>query len=168
MSALLPSTRIYAHLMLEYPFAWQVWHEVLVWLRMTATAQQSEPLWKKLWSINLPGKVKIFLWRLARNSLPTRMNISRKRIDLDTRCPMCYRLNEDGGHLFLKCKSVKQVWRTLVLEEVRVSLFFFSRIHHGKVYQSHRRKPKKAKSMLPTRGSSSPRTPTLLAATGED
>jgi ribonuclease HI len=80
--------------------------------------QEMEPLW----SIKLSGRVKIFLWRLARNSLPTRMNISRKRIELDTKCPMCYRLNEDGGHLFLKCKGVKQVWRTLMLEDVRLSL----------------------------------------------
>jgi len=35
---------------------------------------------------------------------------------------MCGRLDEDSGHLFLKCKSVKQVWRGLNLEEVSVSL----------------------------------------------
>jgi hypothetical protein len=32
--------------------------------------------------------------------------------------PMCACLDEDSGHLFLKCKSVKQVWRGLNLEEV--------------------------------------------------
>ena len=35
---------------------------------------------------------------------------------------MCYRFNEDGGHLFLKCKKVKQVWRMMLLEEVRIKL----------------------------------------------
>ncbi|KAM0879781.1 hypothetical protein ACQ4PT_034008 [Festuca glaucescens] len=83
---------------------------------------EASQLWKKIWSRKLPGKVKIFLWRLAHNSLPTRMNIQRKRVELDTRCPMCYRLNEDGGHLFLRCKKVKQVWRALQLEDVRLSL----------------------------------------------
>jgi hypothetical protein len=34
---------------------------------------------------------------------------------------------------------------------------FFSRIHLGKFYQSHRRKPKKAKFVPPTRGGSSPK-----------
>ena len=48
------------------------------------------------------------------------MNISRKHVELDTRCPMCNRLNEDGGHLFLKCKNVKQVWRSLLLEDIRL------------------------------------------------
>jgi len=28
-------------------------------------------------------------------------------------------MNEDGGHLFFKCKIVKPVWRDLLLEEER-------------------------------------------------
>jgi hypothetical protein len=83
-----------------------------------------DPLWNKLWSLKLPGKVKMFCWRLCHNSLPTRMNIKRKRVDLDTRCPMCNRADEDGGHLFLKCKHVKPVWRTLLLEDVREKLLY--------------------------------------------
>lgn len=35
---------------------------------------------------------------------------------------MCWRLDEDTGHCFLKCKIVKQCWRQLNLEEVRVNL----------------------------------------------
>lgn len=64
----------------------------------------------------------MFLWRLAQNSLPTRLNIKRKQIDLDTRCPMCHRLDKDGDHIFLKCKMVKEVWREQCLEEVRLTL----------------------------------------------
>jgi ribonuclease HI len=80
------------------------------------------PSWQRIWSLNLPGKVQIFAWRLAHNSLPTRMNISRKKVDLDTRCPMCKRLDEDGGHLFIKCKKVKEIWRDFSLEEIRLKL----------------------------------------------
>lgn len=35
---------------------------------------------------------------------------------------MCGRLDEDGGHLVLKCKQVKEAWRALNLEEVRCDL----------------------------------------------
>ena len=38
---------------------------------------------------------------------------------IDTRCPMCYRLDEDGGHCFLKCKLVKCCWASLSLEPIR-------------------------------------------------
>lgn len=70
-----------------------------------------------------PGKVLMFLWRLAHNSLPTRMNIKRKQIELDTLCPMCSRhLHEGGGHIFLKCKAAKAVWREQRMEDVRLQL----------------------------------------------
>lgn len=35
---------------------------------------------------------------------------------------MCIRLDEYGGHIFLKCKQVKQVWRALLIEDIRLNL----------------------------------------------
>jgi len=35
---------------------------------------------------------------------------------------MCGRLDEDGGHLFPKCKHVKHVCAEMGLEEMRVQL----------------------------------------------
>jgi hypothetical protein len=35
---------------------------------------------------------------------------------------VCWRLNEDGGHCFLKCKFVKKGWQALHLEGVRLQL----------------------------------------------
>ncbi|WVZ82140.1 hypothetical protein U9M48_029438, partial [Paspalum notatum var. saurae] len=64
----------------------------------------------------------MFLWRLANNSLPVRMNIAKRGIETDTKCPMCARPDEDCGHLFLKCKFVKQIWGNLDLEEQRLVL----------------------------------------------
>ena len=73
--------------------------------------------WKKIWA-----KVKLFFWRLSHNNLPLRMNIFCRGMDIDTRCPVCWRLNEDGGHCFLKCKFVKKCWRALNLEQLRLVL----------------------------------------------
>lgn len=75
-----------------------------------------------LWKVVYPPKVHHFLWRLAHNSHPKYMNISRRGIELDTRCAVCGRLFEDGGHLFLKCKFVKQRWQALQMEELRMQL----------------------------------------------
>jgi hypothetical protein len=59
---------------------------------------------------------------LATNSLPLHMNQKRRCMDVHTRCPLCFRLNEDGGHVFLKCKLVKQIWRQLQMGETREKL----------------------------------------------
>lgn len=67
-------------------------------------------------------RIKQFLWRFAHNSLPLRMNIARRGVEADTRCPVCSRFDEDGGHCFLRCKQVKKCWRELNLEAVRLKL----------------------------------------------
>ena len=43
-------------------------------------------------------------------------------MDIDTRCPVCWRLDEDGGHCFLKCKLVKRLWRHMNLENIHMQL----------------------------------------------
>jgi hypothetical protein len=75
-----------------------------------------------IWSCPCPPNVRQFLWRIAHDSIPHRCNIARKGIDIDPLCLVCGRLNEDGAHLFLKCKGVKQIWRNMGLEETRHAL----------------------------------------------
>uniref|UniRef100_A0A8R7TWE4 Reverse transcriptase zinc-binding domain-containing protein n=1 Tax=Triticum urartu TaxID=4572 RepID=A0A8R7TWE4_TRIUA len=78
--------------------------------------------WKKLWTFPLPNKILHFLWRLSHYSLLLRMKLQNRGMEVDTRCPVCHRMDEDGGHCFLKCKFVKAVWRTTLLEESHMQL----------------------------------------------
>ncbi|XP_062195299.1 uncharacterized protein LOC133898629 [Phragmites australis] len=79
--------------------------------------------WLNIWSLPCPSKIKMFIWRVTHNSLPVNMNLKRKRVNIeDTRCFLCHRLDEDGAHLFIKCKRVRQCWRLLNLETVRRDL----------------------------------------------
>jgi hypothetical protein len=50
------------------------------------------------------------------------MGLERRGMELDTRCVMCGRYNEDGGHLFFQCKYVKPVWQELNLNDLRCVL----------------------------------------------
>jgi hypothetical protein len=61
---------------------------------------------------NLANSTVKFDWNhiwLPHNSLANRMKIRRLGVDLDMTCPVCHRLNENGGHVFPKCKKVKSV-----------------------------------------------------------
>ncbi|WVZ50961.1 hypothetical protein U9M48_002159, partial [Paspalum notatum var. saurae] len=78
--------------------------------------------WNKLWSLEFQPKIKKFLWRLAKNSLPWRKNLQRRGMQIDTKCPVCGRLDEDGGHCFLKCKFAKPCWLGMDLEGIRTTL----------------------------------------------
>ena len=93
-----------------------------------AGADMDKLLWKKLWKLNCPGKIKHHLWCMAHNSLAVRKELSRRGMDLDTKCVMCSRYDEDGAHLFFKCKCVKHVWAALGLEH-HVA-FCQKRCHH--------------------------------------
>jgi hypothetical protein len=43
-------------------------------------------------------------------------------MECDTLCVCCGRLDEDGTHIFLKCKQVRELWSRLELEELRDQL----------------------------------------------
>lgn len=86
------------------------------------TNDQSSAMFTSLWKLKCPPKVHHFLWRLAHNSHPMYMNIERRGVELDTRCAVCGKYFEDWGHLYFKCKWVKQHWRALLMDDIRTQL----------------------------------------------
>ena len=81
-----------------------------------------EGLCRKLWKLTCQGKIKHFLWGLGHNTLAMRNTLTRCGMELYTRCVVCNKLGEDGGHLFYKCKYVKHLWQELNLEHVKLQL----------------------------------------------
>ena len=45
--------------------------------------------WKNLWKLKIPYKICLFLWKLLHNGLPTRMELNRRQIIVNTKCVMC-------------------------------------------------------------------------------
>lgn len=78
--------------------------------------------WRALWKTRCLGRVHHFLWRLANNSHPLRRNVERIGVELETDCVLCHRLPEDGGHLFLRCKEVRKMWRECGMECTHLKL----------------------------------------------
>jgi hypothetical protein len=64
--------------------------------------------WKQIWALKCRGKIRHFIWRMAHSTIAKRMMLKRRGVELETKCVMCDRLDEDGAHLFFKCKFVKQ------------------------------------------------------------
>jgi hypothetical protein len=92
----------------------------------TSGTGDSAVQWKRIWDLNVVPKIKQFIWRLAHNSLPLKVNIKRRGIECNTLCVCCKKLDEDGAHLFLKCKEVKKVWKLIGMDELRERMCTFS------------------------------------------
>jgi hypothetical protein len=57
------------------------------------------------------------------DTLATRDNLIRRGVKIeDPKCLLCHLAYENGCHLFVKCKEVKNLWRELGYENLRVRL----------------------------------------------
>ncbi|KAF4358684.1 hypothetical protein F8388_005624 [Cannabis sativa] len=59
--------------------------------------------WKKLWRLVVPPKVRHFLWRACSGSLPTKVLLQTKHINVDLLCTFCNREYESIYHVLLGC-----------------------------------------------------------------
>ena len=55
-------------------------------------------------------KIRLFLWQLCHNVLPTRATLLQRGIYIDPVCPGCHSEIEDIDHLFMGCHMVKKTW----------------------------------------------------------
>ncbi|GJU74239.1 RNA-directed DNA polymerase, eukaryota, reverse transcriptase zinc-binding domain protein [Tanacetum coccineum] len=66
------------------------------------------------WIRYVPSKVNTLAWKVMTNSLPTRFNISRRGIDIDSiSCVNCELGVETTNHLFFTCDMAKQITRLI-------------------------------------------------------
>jgi hypothetical protein len=66
--------------------------------------------WKILWRLQVPNKVKIFLWRALRGCLPVRGRLAQKGVPCGNKCPYCDTNEENEWHCFFGCSTVEDVW----------------------------------------------------------
>ncbi|KAL5792899.1 hypothetical protein ACOSP7_001493 [Xanthoceras sorbifolium] len=63
--------------------------------------------WKRfLWGLNIPAKVRMFVWRACRNLLPTRSLLAARRVPVGAGCPLCDAAVESVLHSLWLCRSL--------------------------------------------------------------
>ncbi|CAN1175234.1 Putative ribonuclease H protein At1g65750 [Linum perenne] len=67
--------------------------------------------WQKLWKVDLPPRMLNFVWRLAREILPTRAVLQRRGLIVPFECGICTREPEEAWHVFITCDFETQCWR---------------------------------------------------------
>lgn len=71
------------------------------------TAVKSD--WAKLWKVQLPSKLRLFLWRLAHQSIPTEDVRHHRNMATTNFCSMCGQ-PDSWRHSLLECNLAKPVW----------------------------------------------------------
>ncbi|GKC03638.1 RNA-directed DNA polymerase, eukaryota, reverse transcriptase zinc-binding domain protein [Tanacetum coccineum] len=100
------------------------------------------------WNRSVPIKINIFLWRLALNKLPTRVNLDRKGIDIDsTLCPICFEDVETINHIFFSCEMAKDLW-ALLARWCELDILFCSDFLQWSSWLDSLHLPSKAKNFL--------------------
>ncbi|XP_030957688.1 uncharacterized protein LOC115979768 [Quercus lobata] len=67
-------------------------------------------IWRKIWSLKLPKKNKIFSWCACVNGLPVLTNVAAKGIQTSCICPICDEEPESLIHALISCDSSLWVW----------------------------------------------------------
>ncbi|KAK6117615.1 hypothetical protein DH2020_048630 [Rehmannia glutinosa] len=75
-------------------------------------------IWKKLWSLNIHGRILHFSWRLLSNSLPCPVNLARRHLQHTDHCPFCNSFDISTAHIFFTCPIASQVWSLASLSNV--------------------------------------------------
>ena len=76
----------------------------------SSTGDPLKPLWRRLWHLNLPAKIKIFAWRAYVNGLPSKEKMCARGINTAKECPICNKEPESIHHVLLHCEFAIRVW----------------------------------------------------------
>ncbi|KAL0389916.1 UNVERIFIED_CONTAM: putative mitochondrial protein [Sesamum calycinum] len=84
----------------------------------------SNGLFSTIWKANVPSKIRVFIWKVAHNAIPTGRNLLQKLRFESPVCPLCCSEDEDVDHVFLRCPFARQVWALSHLPWALISGFF--------------------------------------------
>lgn len=67
-------------------------------------------LWKSIWKLECPSKVKHFLWRACKNILPTNYCLAKRKVVNWDGCVLCGE-KESSGPVLWDCRVASEVWK---------------------------------------------------------
>jgi len=96
---------------------WEVFGKIILSPKIQYSALMNEgpskvdpEWWKKVWSLNIPPRIRIFAWRLSHGAIPTKENLARRISGFNMDCVVYSHYLEPEVHILLQCPLVLQVW----------------------------------------------------------
>ncbi|XP_035543621.1 uncharacterized protein LOC118347698 [Juglans regia] len=66
--------------------------------------------WSIIWNLTVPNSVKIFLWKVGNNLLPTKENLFKRKIVTEKSCTICFAESETIMHAIWECPAANDIW----------------------------------------------------------
>ena len=79
------------------------------WVEHSSTRQHGAT-WGRTWKLNVPPKVRNFIWRACSNCPPTRNNLWRGKVRIEAMCDICQQEQETTSHVLWTCPFAWNVW----------------------------------------------------------
>jgi len=73
--------------------------------------------WKKLWSLGVPPRIKMFVWKVGVGVLPTRGNIARRIRGFPASCDLCGYEEDSDTHALFACPVAVEIWSNSDIDE---------------------------------------------------
>ena len=68
-------------------------------------------IWKSIWQMKTPQKIKHFAWKAGRDILASKSNLAQRKIISDGTCDLCGQEQETVCHLLWTCEHAKEAWK---------------------------------------------------------
>ncbi|KAI8024045.1 hypothetical protein LOK49_LG03G01676 [Camellia lanceoleosa] len=81
-----------------------------VGVKASSSFQVPKNVWKFLWALPIPPKLRHFWWRACNNLLASKVNLYRRRCATEALCPICHKESESVEHLLCGCAWTRAVW----------------------------------------------------------
>jgi len=72
------------------------------------TCQQ---LWKTIWDLDVPPRIRIFGWKVVVGALATKVNIARRINNFSASCDICGHVEDSESHALFDCPLAVEVWQ---------------------------------------------------------
>jgi hypothetical protein len=79
---------------------------------------QGASVWKKVWDLACPAKVKIFTWKTLHDTLPCGVNLAHRHVKISPQCPFCKEGADTTAHVMFQCIAKVNAWKDLGVEKV--------------------------------------------------
>ncbi|KAK9984201.1 hypothetical protein SO802_033726 [Lithocarpus litseifolius] len=79
----------------------------------TANQQRQSGIWNQIWGLNVPNKVKHFMWRVCKEAVPSKHNLVRRKILTEDKCEQCGVESETVIHAVWECAMLDEIWEAV-------------------------------------------------------